>query len=363
MRALIISGVKWDSIWSHAHEFSRALSENYSVIFVDPPGVLTGEQPHLKVLSRRPRGKIQVVEGGYSKRLGVEFFIRFELNAIKALLKENPDIVIFYNVLPGFITFILSKLSRKKIIFLYVDDHVELLNNKIARIITLLVLPLFVKYSDGVISTARVLYKKSKKCPKAFYIPNGVHLDDLKFLGKIPHKITNVYFIGTLGKWVRIEDFISLAKMGFRVFVIGSGERFNELQAIAQNNSNIQLYGYVDRDNALIEIAKNCDLGIIPFFKNKLTDAVSPLKLFEFLALNKPVVASSTVELESFEGYVLLYSTRKDLIEKVMSLKISPKLIKEIIKKNKKVLRNYDWGSHLKKKMLSAVRIITGEEA
>ncbi|HHE05104.1 MAG TPA: glycosyltransferase family 1 protein [candidate division WOR-3 bacterium] len=86
------------------------------------------------------------------------------------------------------------------------------------------------------------------------------------------------------------------------------------------------------------------------------------MKLFEFLALNKPVLASNTAELRSFDGCILLYSNESELRDKVLYLKANPKLIKEIIKRNKKILKKYDWGSHLRKRMLSAIRIIVGEE-
>ncbi|MFA4720634.1 glycosyltransferase [Pyrococcus kukulkanii] len=363
MKVLILSGVKWDSIWSHAHELSRILSEEgYSVIFLDPPEVTTGTQPHLKILSKRPRGNVKVIENKSVKKLGPAFLLIYEVTAIKTILKENPDLIIFYGVLPGFATFSLAKLLRKKVIFMYVDDHRELLTNKIAKIFASIAIPIFIGWANGVISTAKVLHEESMRNKRAFYIPNGINIRDFLHTKRIPRTVKNVYFIGTLGKWIRLEDFITLADAGFNVFVIGHGEKFEELKNATKNRRNITLYGYLDRKAALNEISEKCDIGIIPFLKNKLTDAISPIKLFEFVALNKPVLATNTIELESFKGIILVYSTTDELKKNALFLKANPKLIKEIVKKNRKILKHYDWGSHLKKRILGAIRIIAGEE-
>lgn len=46
------------------------------------------------------------------------------------------------------------------------------------------------------------------------------------------------------------------------------------------------------------------DAGIIPFHINPLTRSVSPIKVFDYLARGKPVVASSLPELRGFPGVI-----------------------------------------------------------
>ena len=46
------------------------------------------------------------------------------------------------------------------------------------------------------------------------------------------------------------------------------------------------------------------DIGIIPFIPSQATDAVSPLKLFEFVAANKPVLASPTKTVVQYKDVI-----------------------------------------------------------
>jgi glycosyltransferase involved in cell wall biosynthesis len=61
---------------------------------------------------------------------------------------------------------------------------------------------------------------------------------------------------------------------------------------------------------------RQCDVAMIPFQLTKLTHAVSPLKLFEYMASGKPVVATATRECTRYEG-VLTAIDSKDFVDKL----------------------------------------------
>ena len=59
------------------------------------------------------------------------------------------------------------------------------------------------------------------------------------------------------------------------------------------------------------------DVAIIPFKEGDIAKSTSPLKLFEYMAMNKPVVATrDLIECQKYEG-VLMAEDKNDFILKV----------------------------------------------
>jgi len=62
------------------------------------------------------------------------------------------------------------------------------------------------------------------------------------------------------------------------------------------------------------------DVCIIPFVKGGITEQVNPVKLFEYVAMNKSVVATRTDELEKYSEYCFLYEDESGLESLIESL-------------------------------------------
>ena len=77
------------------------------------------------------------------------------------------------------------------------------------------------------------------------------------------------------------------------------------------SQANVVWLGPVDYD-ALPSVVAAFDVGLIPYLENTYTRSRFPLKLFEYLAAGKPVVASGLPELEGMEPDVTLVSGSSD---------------------------------------------------
>lgn len=77
------------------------------------------------------------------------------------------------------------------------------------------------------------------------------------------------------------------------------------------SQANVVWLGPVDYV-ALPSIVAAFDVGLIPYLENAYTRSCFPLKLFEYLAAGKPVVASGLPELEGMEPDVILVSGSSD---------------------------------------------------
>jgi glycosyltransferase involved in cell wall biosynthesis len=57
----------------------------------------------------------------------------------------------------------------------------------------------------------------------------------------------------------------------------------------------VEITGFLDRSEALVRLA-TADVGISPFFPNRILEVASPTKLVEYMALGLPVVANNQLE-------------------------------------------------------------------
>ncbi len=68
--------------------------------------------------------------------------------------------------------------------------------------------------------------------------------------------------------------------------------------------------------NSLPYYAKEFDVCTIPFLINEITQATSPLKLFEYMALGKPIVTTAMHECKKYKS-VLIAENKEDFVEKL----------------------------------------------
>ena len=82
--------------------------------------------------------------------------------------------------------------------------------------------------------------------------------------------------------------------------------------------------------------AKNWSVAIIPFKVSKLSDAVDPIKIYEYLALNLPVVSFKMPQIESYP-YTLIANSIDEFCESIDEFirnKPQPKFAKKWLKNN-----------------------------
>jgi glycosyltransferase involved in cell wall biosynthesis len=90
---------------------------------------------------------------------------------------------------------------------------------------------------------------------------------------------------------------------------------------------------------------KGLDVCLIPYGVNEFTDNVSPLKLYEYMALGKPVVCTNLSYLEKFRGLVRISDTREGFAREIeLSLKESDKALAD---RRRSVARSNSWGQRV----------------
>jgi glycosyltransferase involved in cell wall biosynthesis len=174
-------------------------------------------------------------------------------------------------------------------------DHIALLNS--AEVV--------------LFSSSELLERHGDSCREALLIENGVwpnHFDTIadSSARNVPIRV------GYHGAISELLDFDLLSRIaelpGVELVLVGpvasfNPDRYPDLQksfAALTKRDNVVYKGKVSYQE-ISQYLGEIDVGIIPFIHNLATNAVSPLKLFEFAAAQKPVLATRTNTLAKFE--------------------------------------------------------------
>ncbi len=240
--------------------------------------------------------------------------LKYNLSAFKELINENKNTIFFlqrfnYHALAPLLV---SLLHKNKLIFdcddwnirenpryywIFPSSKMEYFTRKTAR------------YSTACIAASYFLKNYLKPFNnKMNYIPTGVDTSlfspaEKKDNSKItfswagtvfsPEMRDNVLFI--------LSCFREVAKAKDNVFlrIAGCGKYYQELKSEWTNSkyaSRIEFCGWIDPSKMPNYLAA-IDIGLLPLIQdNRFNKAKSPTKLFEYMAMAKPVVASSTGE-------------------------------------------------------------------
>lgn len=181
--------------------------------------------------------------------------------------------------------------------------------------------------SNGVDYSFFQKYNKNYKFEKTFI--------DIINNGKI-----NICYYGALAKWFDYDLIKKIAKTN-KYNVILFGIKYDESYDENINNTeNIYFMGSKDY-TILKNYAKKMDILIIPFLINDITKSTSPVKVFEYMALEKPIVTTDMNECRKYKS-IFISKTHNEFInnlEKAYS-KINDKKYISLLKKEAKI---NDW--------------------
>lgn len=180
-----------------------------------------------------------------------------------------------------------------------------------------------------IVTTADKLYNDIKQVRKKNFIlaTNGVKLEDFikSSNSEIPTEIKELQlkydkligYYGALAKWFDYELIKKAAKKypnyGFVLIGIKYDDSLEKSDIL--NIPNIHYIGKVDYKE-LINYSSNIDLLTIPFLINEITESTSPVKLFEYMATEKPILTTAMKECKKYES-VNIGNSHEDFINKI----------------------------------------------
>ena len=125
-----------------------------------------------------------------------------------------------------------------------------------------------------------------------------------------------VGYYGALAKWFDYDLIKYMAAKGkYQIVLFGIKYDDSYEKAGLDKLENVHFLG--SRDYQVLQnYASKIDVLTIPFLINDITKATSPVKLFEYMALNKPIVTTDMDECRKYES-VLIGRDRAEFIDKL----------------------------------------------
>jgi len=178
--------------------------------------------------------------------------------------------------------------------------------------------------ADGVITSSDTLRNELQcRSPnKQLAIRTIYNALDHQTFGRRPTPIAlqepNLVYIGTIGPWLDWNALNQFATKhpAYTVYLIGPYEKKRKLP------SNVRWLGAVPHQE-VVDYIHAGNIMLLPFQVNKLTEAVDPVKLYEYLALDKPVISAYWPELERFASvskHLRFYRDYSEFEENVLDL-------------------------------------------
>jgi glycosyltransferase involved in cell wall biosynthesis len=137
---------------------------------------------------------------------------------------------------------------------------------------------------------------------------------------------------------------------GARLAVCGQRTPFFEtvVQSAKERGLSDHLeYLGVKNVNEIVEAINHCDLGIIPNHRNIFTEINTPTRIFEYLALGKPVVAPKAQGIQDYFGdRDLIYfdlGSADDLARKIEFAYSNPRDVAETVERGQEVYLAHTW--------------------
>ncbi|MGI9205099.1 MAG: glycosyltransferase [Woeseiaceae bacterium] len=322
----------WHGLWRNRHQLMSRFAKHNDVWYVEPPTLLRellrGKSFRTRLFTRDASGVtifhspwwLLIIGREPFKRINIRLFI-FVLSLVAGLRKRRP---IAWFSKPDMIDF-LHALPARLSIYHVVDEYSgygnpsEVQRRKIeAREITML------RAADlAIVVTPTLLAKKSPFSAHAHLVPNAVDFAAYANCSKdVPEDMQQIRspiigYTGLISARLNLDLLreAATARNDWNFVFVGivnedgSHDEFQALRALR----NVYFLGRKSVANTPRYVCQ-FDVCMIPYTINLRAENASPLKLYEYAAASKPVVATDFSAARDFEGNISIVDNAASFI-------------------------------------------------
>lgn len=180
-------------------------------------------------------------------------------------------------------------------------------------------------------------------------VPNGFFPERIEEFTSTSSKSGRVCFLGTLHPKVDIAAFEAIAQLPSvsELIIIGDGAQRDRVDKLASEYPNVLATGRLPDEEAFKHLA-SAEVVINPQTRSELQRSSSPVKLFYYAALGKPMVVSegpSIVQKLAAANAARVADTRAEFVENVEYLMKSPDVRCELSQNAIMSAKGSDWGA------------------
>lgn len=321
MKILYFAPIPYGIMKQRPQYLAEQLAEQHEVIYVEPTLSFAkyllkgGENP--KGYLRRINNNLQIL------RLNGLFYLRrpwqavwkgfavWERLLLRKYLKQTDVVWIgyspWYDLVAGF---------RGPVIYDKMDDEVKITQDRMMQKLVRRTEPALVERADQIFVTAHIFAEQLAKQGKAsVLLPNAVDRQQVRpFHNKeVPAESRVFGYVGVISHWFDMETIQTILDTDPCNYVILVGpETIPRLE-----HERLQYIGYVPKEQ-IGEWIDKFDVCLYPFIRTDFLDTIDPVKIYEYLAANKPILAVRSREIEKFGELVISYISKIEL-QKILS--------------------------------------------
>jgi len=308
-------------------ECSSLVDAGYSVHIVARNTKQQSRHENFKGATIHRLPKFPVLFPSINKFMSFPFFLNpvWLWNIFSVAKKSQCNMIIVRDLPLAIAGIIISKLLRLPMILDMAECYPELLrasneSNGFSFVNLLVRNPRFAEYVESY-STKRadqifVMVEESRQYLKA----KGVNADKTTIVSNTPvleNIITSnpirendnevkIIYVGLVSSFRGLHHVISAIEKlipdypGLHFKIVGSGGYLADLKKIVDEknlDSHVEFSGWVDNAN-VPQLINESDIGIVPHKKCTHSDTTVPNKLFDYMAIGKPVIVSNALPLE-----------------------------------------------------------------
>ncbi|MCF2141377.1 MAG: glycosyltransferase [Candidatus Lokiarchaeota archaeon] len=393
MNILILQETDWELRGPHQqhHLFERLSTQGHNIHVIDYE-FLWQTSIHYSIFTRKnifeanpkiiPNSKITIIRPSMIKLpllsfLSIPFFHTFTI--YQEIKKFRPDLIFGFGILNSFIALLFAKIYRIPFCYYLIDHLHTLLPISIFQPIAKFFETYNIKKCDylfainkGLLDYADEMIKNKKE---GILIPGGV---DIAKYSKSNIRLTKrsqlnieddeivLMFMGWLYDFSglrEISDYYLQNEMKLtkiKLLIVGKGDLYEYLVKIKMKlkyPDNIILTNQVPFDK-IPEYLQAADFCILPAHKNKIMNNIVPIKLYEYMAAGKLIIATKLdgIFKEYGDNNGIIYINRPEEVFTIIQNPI--KFYDECFQNGQKFIKNYDWDRVLldfKREMLKIV--------
>lgn len=270
----------------------------------------------------------------YLSRLSSCFFNFFDI--INEMKNSKPLAFIVYSISNGMVALIISKIFRIPFIFHYYEPLHEMISIKFVQKFARVFMRSILKNSNYIFTISKYLSK--------YVINEGANSKKVSFLSMsaeignkaVSESILNtyrkkykihkddfvLYYMGTLHPFAGLIEIIQFFNKkvndgyyNLKFLIVGDKGIYNELEELIKKihaTTWVILTGRVQYTNIENHIAL-ATLCLLPFKLNNITREIVPFKIYEYIAMNKPVLSTPLPGvLKEFKTNKLVYFAKSE---------------------------------------------------
>lgn len=178
-----------------------------------------------------------------------------------------------------------------------------------------------VRSADVVLATSDKLFELASAInPNVYLVPNGCDYEYFSnFIHGRPAEIADlpgpiIGYIGVVATWVDVDLIAKVADSypDYSVVVVGPLYNVSDVP----RRPNLHWVGFKPYEQ-LAAYVQSFSVGLVPFKATSMTEAVNPIKMWEYMAAGIPIVTTNMPEAKKYRDVVLASENHEEFIDNI----------------------------------------------